>query len=99
MSCLFVVSCVVQARTDYYFIALPNALGVVFNTVSLLLCVVLPARDRRSSDDVGMEDGRLKRLLQSVRGGSRVIARRPASSQESADLTIETASQHSDAAK
>lgn len=41
--CFFVL----QAKKDYYFIALPNAMGITFNTLSLLLCLVLPARARQ----------------------------------------------------
>lgn len=55
-----------QARNDWFFIAMPNAMGVAFNTVALLLCAFLPARERQSPTDVhAREPSMMKRMLQS----------------------------------
>lgn len=84
-----------QARKDWFFIALPNAMGVAFNAVSLLLCLILPARERQANDDSTREPSFLKRLLQSYRGGAACSAESEAGSVESpapqvaAALTIE----------
>lgn len=71
-----------QARKDWFFIAMPNAMGVAFNTVSLLLCAVLPARERQASTAAengtgsggssasSREPSMLTRLLQSFGGRS-----------------------------
>lgn len=40
-----------QAKRDWFFIAMPNAMGVAFNTISLFLCAVLPAKDRQASEE------------------------------------------------
>lgn len=66
------------ARKDWFFIAMPNAMGVAFNTVSLLLCALLPARERQVSTAAAKGDSSsssrqpsmLKRLLQSFGGRS-----------------------------
>lgn len=44
-----------QAKRDWFFIAMPNAMGVAFNTASLILCVILPARDRQAKDSSSVE--------------------------------------------
>lgn len=68
-----------QARKDWFFIAMPNAMGVAFNTVSLLLCALLPARERQASTAAkrspgsstsGRQPSMLTRLLQSFGGRS-----------------------------
>jgi hypothetical protein len=70
---------VLQARKDWFFIAMPNAMGVAFNSLSLLLCALLPARERQAStaatkDDSSSSSSRqpsmLKRLLRSFGGRS-----------------------------
>lgn len=57
-----------MAKKDWFFIAMPNAMGVAFNTASLILCVILPARDRQSDNSSSQEPGALKKLLRSLRG-------------------------------
>jgi hypothetical protein len=43
-------------------------MGVAFNTASLILCVILPARDRQSDNSSSQEPGALRKLLRSLRG-------------------------------
>lgn len=64
------VSVAAQARKDWFFIALPNAMGVAFNAASLLLCVILPARERQANDNSTREPSFLKCLLQSFKGSA-----------------------------
>lgn len=79
---------VLQARKDYFFIALPNAMGVAFNTLSLLLCAIFPARARQqataeegkvegSSDGATSEPGALQRLLRSFGGNVSAMQQLP----------------------
>jgi hypothetical protein len=81
---------VLQARKDWYFIAMPNAMGVAFNTVSLLLCVVFPAREREVEAGLATsQPSALRRLLQSFGGKSSTQAAETAVPVREADMTVD----------
>jgi len=79
-----------QARKDWFFIAMPNAMGVAFNIISLILCVILPARDRQNSDS--KEPNALKKMLQSLRGEKAEPAPLEVSESHEIDLAVEAVS-------
>lgn len=74
---------------------MPNAMGVAFNTVSLLLCVVFPARERERDTDTARatsQPSALKRLLQSFGGNSSTQVAEtsePAVPVREADMTVD----------
>lgn len=87
-----------QARKDWFFIAMPNAMGVAFNTVSLFLCAVLPARDRQGGKDdndaVKQQPSMLKRMLQSFKGTSSDASSTETSESHEIDLAVDTMAEH-----
>lgn len=79
-----------QAKRDWFFIAMPNAMGVAFNFTSLILCTVLPARDRQSSEPCA-----LSKVLQNRQGSTATeAAPSEASDSHEIDLAVEAVSQH-----
>jgi hypothetical protein len=75
---------------------MPNAMGVAFNTVSLLLCVVFPAREREADMvRTTSQPSALKRLLQSFGGNSSTQTTEmpdTASPVREADMTVDMGS-------
>jgi hypothetical protein len=79
-----------QAKRDWFFIAMPNAMGVAFNLTSLILCTVLPARDRQSSEPCA-----LSKVLQNLKCSTATeAAPSEASDSHEIDLAVEAVSQH-----
>jgi hypothetical protein len=91
-----------QAKRDWFFIAMPNAMGVAFNTASLILCLILPAKDRQqgaaAAADSADRPNVFKRMLGALRGSSKVQQDDDVASQVSdcheIDLAVEAVSQH-----
>lgn len=85
-----------QAKRDWFFIAMPNAMGVAFNTASLILCLILPAKDRQQAPADSDKPNALKRMLAALKGGSKVQddAASEVSDSHEIDLAVEAVSQH-----
>jgi hypothetical protein len=82
-----------QARKDWFFIAMPNAMGVAFNAVALLLCAIFPAPEQLQADIDGRGPSMIKRMLRSFKGHSSAtepVAPEPTSV---SDLTIDLGSE------
>lgn len=89
-----------QAKRDWFFIAMPNAMGVAFNTASLILCLILPAKDRQQQvADSDNKPNALRRMLAALKGGKVQQGDDAAASEVSEDsheidLAVEAVSQH-----
>lgn len=88
-----------QARKDWFFIAMPNAMGVAFNMAALLLCTIFPARERQANEDSSSSSSQpsmVKRLLQSFRAqqstGDGVVTDAGAGAAALSDLTVDVGS-------
>lgn len=79
---------------------MPNAMGVAFNTASLILCLILPAKDRQQAPaaDSDKPNNALKCMLAALKGGNSKVQQDDAASEVSdsheIDLAVEAVSQH-----